>query len=723
MKNRTTPVFGGAEIAASLVYLCSLSAGMMYVLCRDYAFVCTAIMTALSFGMYMIFYKLRRKKMFSLLAFLSLSLTEYTALGILGGASGSVSFVEFVFNASEVFDPALAGMAILLCSFIAAFPVCYFTVYLPRPGFLLLPAFVPLILAARLVGRLPLGLLVFLAVGYMLAALGVARPEFPTENAYFDDKKARLERLAALGAAAVAAAALLVVIPRDDYTPMVRYIENIMKRNSLYGRGVLSDFTESSRPNRGNNTFSEDVLFMVYTEFPKNVSRWSFDVYEGENGWTYSSDFSKGFDNWERGRTRLNINKLIADLKKGAAEGKLEKYADALNGLDDIPEELYGAVAKMTIRIMDGSATSVVMHPSETIGVSVSSVERQPATYRNEKDEIFTAGSARAIMKNAMYVLDYYVSEPNGQFLEMLERVNFRNMIDDAVKEGVIESAVRDEFARESENAELYYMAGLDSSLTDEIKALADKITAGLSNDYEKALAIENWFGNAGFVYDLSFVPERAEADYFIFESKRGICTDFATASTLLLRAAGIPARYTSGFVLSEDSVDNYGRYLVKEKQAHAYSTAFIEGYGWLEVDGTKHVPISSIGDRIVVTISVLTVSGIILAVIVVIFRRRLAELAFAVVYRMRSRNGKIRALYLKTRKLACSIAEVDPKSTAAGEVRDIISRTLSLDREAAEITDAANELFYGGGSPSADVKRLYRDYKTIRTTKRRMGK
>lgn len=716
MKKRTKPVFGGAEVITSLIYLCALSAGMMYVLCRDHVFICTAAATALSFGIYMIFYALRRKKGLSLLAFVIVFLMVYAVSSALGGSSRSPSFYDFIFNASEFFDPVLAGITILLCSFIIAFPVCYFTAYLPRPSFLLLPAFVPLILAARLVGRLPLGLLVFTAVGYLMAALGIARPEYPSENAYVDDKRARFERLAALGAAGVIAAALLTVIPRGEYTPMVRYLENITRRVSPYGSGMLSDFTESARPNKGNNTFPDNVLFMVYTQFPRNISRWSFDVYKGEDGWTYSSDFSKGYDNWERGRARMDINKLIADLKKGAEEGRLEKYRGELNKLDDVSGHLGGA-AKMTVRIVDGSATSVVMHPSDTFGVTVSSVERQPVTYRNEKDEIFTA--AHSLPRNATYVLDHYVSEPNEQFLEMLERVDFRSLIDDAVKEGVIESAVRDEFAYESEDAELYYMAGLDSSLTDEIKALAEEITAGLSNDYEKALAIERWFGEAGFVYDLGFVPERAEAEYFMFESRRGICTDFATASTLLLRAAGIPARYTSGFVLKEESMDEYGRYIVKAEQAHAYSTAFIEGYGWLEIDGTKNVPVSDLGNRIVFILTVIIVLAVVLTAAAIIFRRQLSGLIFAAAYHLRGRNGKIRAVYLKTRKLACRIAETDPKSTTAGEVRDIISRTLSLDKEAAEITSAANELLYGGGSTDADAGRLYRDYKLIRKMKR----
>lgn len=717
MKKRSKPIFSGAEIPASLIYLCAMSAGLMYTLCRDYMFICTVIMTAVSFGIYMIFYALRKKKGFSLLAFIALFLIVYAVCSVVGSPYRSPSFFEFIFNASEFFDPALAGMTILLCSLIIGFPTCYFSVYLPRPSFLLLPSFVPLILTARLVGRIPLGLLVFTAVGYLLAVLGIARPEYPADNAYVDDKRARIERAAVIGTAGIIAAALLTVIPRNDYTPMIRYLEDLTQRTSAYGRRALSEFTESSTPNRGNNTPSDNALFVVYTNFPRNVSRQSFDIYEGDEGWTFDSDFSRGYDNWEKRRRRLNINKLITDLKKGAKDGKLEKYSEELNKLDDIPEIYSVAAANMTIRIVDGSSTSVVMHPSETIGVNITPVNGvSPTSYRNDNDEIFTE---KPMPRNASYVVNYYYNQPNEQFLEMLKKVDLKTLLDDAAEEGVIESAVRDEFVSESRIAETYYNAGLDGSITDEIQAVADEITAGLSNDYEKAVAIEKWFGDAGFTYDLSFVPERAEADYFMFESRRGICTDFATASTLLLRAAGIPARYTEGFVLREDAMDSYGRYVVTEEHAHAYSTAFIEGYGWLEIDGTKYAPIGSLSDRLTYALTLFIIVIVIMIAAVIIFRRQVSELCFAAAYQLRSKNGKIRVVYLRTRRLACNIAGIDPKSTTAEEVRDIISRTLSLKEEAAEITDAANELFYGTGTPEADMKKLYRDYKAIYRMKR----
>lgn len=715
MKRRTKPVFYGAEIIASLIYLCAMSAAMMYVLCKDYAFICTVIMTAVSFGIYMAFYVLRKKKGLSLLTFVGILMLVMTVCNIVGSPYISPSFMEFIFMSSSFFDPVFAGAAILMFSLIIGFSTCYFTVYLPRPCFLLLPAFIPFILASRTLGELPLGLLVFLVAGYIPAALGIARPEFPIDNSYVDDEKARKERLIAMGAVGLAAALILIVVPRDTYTPMLRYIDSVfLPRSSGYGNQQLSNFTQYSQPNRGNNNPTADALFMVSTAAPRNVSRWSFDVYDGEKGWTYNETFSGGTENWERRQKRLNTDSLISDLKAGVKDGKLEKYKSAIDGLDDIPSERYNTSAQMLIRVVDGSSTAVVMHPSRTISAQLTGYSAP--TYRNSKDEIFTLN---AFGRNASYLLEYYIDEPNTRFLEMLETVDFRQLLNDAAAEGVISEEVRGEFADELDSAAMYYSAGLDGTVTDEIQALADSITEGLTSDYEKALAIEQWFGSAGFYYDLAFVPDRAEADYFMFESKRGICTDFATASTLLLRAAGIPARYTEGFALSDESKDAYGRYIVTAAQAHAYSTAFIKGYGWLEIDGTKYAPISDGTETFSFVVTIICIAAGVLAALCIIFRRQLSEAAFAVSYYMKNGNDKIRAVYLRTRKLACHISEIDPKSTTAEEVCDIISRTLSLEKEAREITGAANALLYGNEPPETDEKRLYGDYKAIYKMKR----
>jgi len=93
----------------------------------------------------------------------------------------------------------------------------------------------------------------------------------------------------------------------------------------------------------------------------------------------------------------------------------------------------------------------------------------------------------------------------------------------------------------------------------------------------------------AGFAYSTyregSMLPGRTPLEDFLLHSKSGHCEYFAAATTLLLRAAGIPARYATGF-----SVQEYSKleeaYIVRARHAHAWARAYIDGR-WIEVDNT----------------------------------------------------------------------------------------------------------------------------------------
>lgn len=724
MKKQIKPIFNGAELATSLVYLCSISAALMYVLCKDHAFVCTVIMTAVCFGIFWIFYKLRVKRIFSVLTFVGLLILVNVVCSAVGGSYGEESFMRFIFTSSDFFNPIYAAAAILLFSMIIGFSSAYFTVYLPRPCFLLLPAFIPLILAARTAGGLPIGLIIFMAVGFALASMGLARPESPRGEVYIDDKRARRERLLAMGALGIAAALMLMIVPKAETTRYGQLVDSVLLRprnRNYFGTQQLSNFQDRSLPNRGNNTLGTNALFVAITNSPRNVSKASFDLYLGEDGWSWAADddATMGYANWENTQRTLNYSLLINKLKHGVSLGKLAEYKDELDGVPAIP----GSAATMTIAVTDGSNTAVILHPQKTYGVSITGYDDR--VYRNSKDEMFTRDPMGT---NAAYLLNYYTELPNVEFIDMLERVDFERLLADAVYEEVITGSEYNSFVSESDYARSYRSGleqdGLLGCDEPRIKELADKITAGLSNDYEKAMAIEQWFGEEGFVYDLDFVPDESTAEYFMFDSKRGICTDFATASTLLLRAAGIPARYTEGFVMPEDIRDDLGRYVVTAAQAHAYAEAFIEGYGWLEVDGTHYAAVSSsVEEALRNAAIVIVIITVVLGTLAVIFRKQISEFLFMISLKFKNKDGRIRAVYLRTRKLACSISERDPKTATAEEVLDIISRTLYITDEAEEIAAAANELFYGGTSPDADDRQLYRNYKTIYKRKRSQGR
>lgn len=71
----------------------------------------------------------------------------------------------------------------------------------------------------------------------------------------------------------------------------------------------------------------------------------------------------------------------------------------------------------------------------------------------------------------------------------------------------------------------------------------------------------------------------------FLNTTRRGHCEYFATAATLLLRTAGVPARYATGYAI-QDWSDWENAWIVRERHSHAWARAFIDGE-WTDVDAT----------------------------------------------------------------------------------------------------------------------------------------
>jgi len=99
--------------------------------------------------------------------------------------------------------------------------------------------------------------------------------------------------------------------------------------------------------------------------------------------------------------------------------------------------------------------------------------------------------------------------------------------------------------------------------------------------------AVERYFA-AGYTYSTYRADEphsgTALADFFE-RTHSGHCEYFATATVLLLRAAGIPARYATGFSVQEWS-DFEKAYLVRERHAHAWTRAWVDD-AWRDLDTT----------------------------------------------------------------------------------------------------------------------------------------
>lgn len=72
----------------------------------------------------------------------------------------------------------------------------------------------------------------------------------------------------------------------------------------------------------------------------------------------------------------------------------------------------------------------------------------------------------------------------------------------------------------------------------------------------------------------------------FLLSRKEGHCEYFASAMTLLARSVGVPARMVSGYRVTERNPLT-GDWLVRERNAHAWTEVWLPGSGWRTVEAT----------------------------------------------------------------------------------------------------------------------------------------
>lgn len=120
--------------------------------------------------------------------------------------------------------------------------------------------------------------------------------------------------------------------------------------------------------------------------------------------------------------------------------------------------------------------------------------------------------------------------------------------------------------------------------------------TTNAAQVWENATYIANWVSRRAD-YDLRTgkMPAGQEdfALWFLEEADTGYCTHFATAATVLLRAAGIPAQYVTGYLVDAKAGQEVA---VTDADAHAWVEVFINGIGWVMLEPTPAQGITGTG-------------------------------------------------------------------------------------------------------------------------------
>ena len=202
------------------------------------------------------------------------------------------------------------------------------------------------------------------------------------------------------------------------------------------------------------------------------------------------------------------------------------------------------------------------------------------------------------------YSADTYFTNPeNKAVIDILDKTDYKELLSEAIvilEDNMFEddddatyrkcSAYRRRLKNERSEYDSAEEYELDYDKKVKIKELADEITKGKTTDYDKAKALEMYFFNNDYIYDLSYVKTEGEnVENFLFVTHRGVCYEYATAMVMLARASGIPARFCEGYNMQnrQNSGKYKGQYAITAKDSHGYPELYIKGFGWVSFEPT----------------------------------------------------------------------------------------------------------------------------------------
>lgn len=130
---------------------------------------------------------------------------------------------------------------------------------------------------------------------------------------------------------------------------------------------------------------------------------------------------------------------------------------------------------------------------------------------------------------------------------------------------------------------------GNAEALLEHVREIAPKREDGTIDPYDLAATMQAYFRSDAFRYTIDIsdldCSEIGIAECFALH-RRGFCEQYATTMTVLLRHAGIPARYVKGFLPGDRELGS-GVETVYQKAAHAWLEVYFPGYGWYPFDPT----------------------------------------------------------------------------------------------------------------------------------------
>ena len=136
-----------------------------------------------------------------------------------------------------------------------------------------------------------------------------------------------------------------------------------------------------------------------------------------------------------------------------------------------------------------------------------------------------------------------------------------------------------------------------DSEALDWMRQQSDAILRGAQDDAERIARVIAHF-RSGYRYSFEGSGFEGVTSLVDFMQRReGFCTYYASASVLLLRLNGVPARIVTGYRAQTWS-EEAGGFVVQSRDGHAWFEVPIEGRGWVAFDSTPSAAIDDLLDE-----------------------------------------------------------------------------------------------------------------------------
>jgi len=502
----------------------------------------------------------------------------------------------FLYQYNDAKTPLYFTLFFVLCCFFLTSSIYYFSYVSFQPAMLVLllifPCLVKIQQAAEITFLNKITLIILFIL--LLASLNIkSKADSPLNNF----KKPLLYLFTTF--------TIILVVGMVSFAPYILKVEHETGfdiRDNIKNMGFdpteLLPIDKSSTSGGANLRPSQEILYYVKVNSsnPFFLNRQVFGDYQSDRYWTavsgnYLNDNAPLTDLLDYESLNLNkffelINKLpIEIIEEGHPLQKLK------NGFDSDFLNLENSTsAKITIE--NGTGKSVLATDKTFNITSSTSLE----VYGNPLRE-FTNNSNQSLKRGNSYEIFFYDDSPlnNNKFRELVKNFSSEEFYEIITELTYLVDMNADTLGEYREV--VYAFDGLctdaasfnerygKASTTSEVTDLASRITKDFTSEYEKAVALENFFEEENFSYDLNVKP--ISTTDFLFNEKTGTCSDYATAMVVMAKSVGLNARYVEGFAVYENSmVENYD-YVVRMSHSHAYAQVFIPMYGWRTFDPT----------------------------------------------------------------------------------------------------------------------------------------